>query len=163
MKVSSTFDNATQLLNVASGQGHANAMAHIPSRLVRTKTHESANLQDAHALLARQHEMRYPKPILQWLIRILKDGASDVGKSIGRHWRTGIALPMPGVALQGREFRRLTARAFDAIGPSLAHKVCAAGFFIGKCLIKLRRAHLVDQFLGRHVLPPMSMIGVCHG
>ena len=83
------FDNAAKLLRSPSGQGRANAMAHIPSRLIRAKAHEAANLQGAHALLAGQHQMRDAEPILQRLIRVLKDRARNMRKAIGRHRRTG--------------------------------------------------------------------------
>ena len=76
------LNNTAQLGRVSCGQRYADAMAHIPGRLVRTEAHETEDLQGAHALLARQHEMGDLKPIHQRFVRVLVDRARDVREAI---------------------------------------------------------------------------------
>jgi hypothetical protein len=144
------FHDPAQLGCIARRQRHAKAMAHIPGRLVGAKAHVSANLQGADALLAGQHQVRNFEPILERLVRVLKDGARDVRKAIGRHGRTLVALPMPRVASQGFRAIRATPRTLHAFRPTLADQIRAARFLIRKRLFKLWDGELMQKFFGSH-------------
>ena len=138
-------------------------MAHIPSGFVGTESHVSANLQGAHAFLARQHQVRDLEPIQQRLICVLEDRSANVREAIRRHRRTLIALPMPGVASQGFRVIRTATRTLHAVRPALAHKVLAACVLVRERSSELWNGHLMQKFLSGHDRVSNSMIGVSHG
>lgn len=155
------FDDPAELGSIARAQGDSDAMAHIPSRLVRTESHVATNLQGAHALLARQHQVRHFEPIPQRLIRVLEDRSTDMREAIGRSRCAVIALPMPRVALQFSWIVRTTAVALHAFGPTLAHEVGAARLLIRKRFLELWKRQLMQKFFGGHGRVS-SVTGVCH-
>jgi len=90
------------------------------------------------------------EPRAQRLIRVFKDRSGDMREAITALRGALVALPVPGVALQLRRVLSAAARAPDAFGPSLADKIGATGFLVGKGLIELRRRQLVNGLFGRH-------------
>lgn len=87
------FDNAAELIHVFFDKCGANFVAHAPSGLDRTKAHVAPDLPRANTFFGGQHQMGNLEPIPQWLIRVLKDCASDMGKPIAVRG-TLFALPM---------------------------------------------------------------------
>lgn len=147
------FDNPAQLGHITSGHRHSDSVAHVPGRFVGAEAHVSANLQGTYSFFAGQHQVGDLEPIHQRLIRILENRSRDVREAIGRHWRTLVALPMPGVASQGFGVIRATTRTLHAIRPTLADKVFTAGFLIRKRLMELWDGQLVKKFLSGPVQP----------
>src|SRR5258708_33645870 len=76
------LDNARQFFKVAVSERRTNAVAHIPSGLVRTEAHEPIDLKPAHALLAGQHEVDDAEPIPEGLVRVLENCASNVRETV---------------------------------------------------------------------------------
>lgn len=144
------FNDPAELGRVSGRHRHTNTMAHIPGGLVGPEPHVAANLQGAHALLARQHQVRDLEPIQQRFIRVLEDRSADMGETIGRDRRTLVALPMPRVAFQLRWIRRTTTWALHAIRPAFADEVLATGFLVRKRFLELWNSQLMQKFLSGH-------------
>ena len=153
------LDNASKFFKVAVSERSTDAVAHIPSRLVRTEAKETENLKGAHPLFARQHKVDNAKPILQRLIGVLKDCACNVRETVARLRGALVALPVPRIVLQLSGLRRATAGAMDAFRPSLADQISAAGFLIREKLVELCRRQLVDLLFGCHCLS-LTMEGI---
>jgi hypothetical protein len=97
------LNDAAKLFDVFD-QGGSDFVTHKPRGFVRTEAHKAPNLQCAHALFAGEHQMGDPEPITERLIRVLEDGPGDMGKSIAGLRSALVALPVPGVAFQFRDF-----------------------------------------------------------
>src|SRR5260370_26237132 len=87
------FDDAAQL-GFRLNESRANFVAHGMRRAVAPEAHDALNLESANSLLAGQHQMHDAKPLAERLIRIFKDGASDMREAIGGHRSAFIALPV---------------------------------------------------------------------
>lgn len=157
------FDNAAELGHVSGGHRNSDPVTHIPSCFVGTESHVAANLQGAHTLLARQHQVRDLEPVKKRFIRVLENRSADVRKTIGRDWRALIALPMPRVTSQGFRALSATTPTLHAVRPTLADKVFAAGFLIRKCFSELWNGQLVKKLLSGHGRVSNSIIGLSHG
>ena len=144
------LDDPAELRGIARAQGDSNAMAHIPGGLVRTEAHVAADLQGAHALLTRQHQVRHLEPIQQRLVRVLEDCSTDVREAIGRHGRALIALPMPGIVLQLGRIVRTTTGALHTLRPAFADEIGRTGRLIRKGLLELWDRHLMQKFCSGH-------------
>ena len=139
------LDDAAKLLDVLD-HGRSNLVAHEPSSLVGAEAHISEDLKGAHTLLTDQHEMGDSIPILQRLIRVLKDCAGQVREAVARFRRALVALPMPWVALQFGRFWGPATRAHDAVWPAAHNKICNAIVLSLKHRVELRDGQLVDGF-----------------
>jgi hypothetical protein len=155
------LDNTAEFFNVAICERNADTMAHVPSRLIGPETHETEDLQRAHALLAGQHEVNNAEPIFEGLIRVLKDRAGKVREAIRRGGRANVALPMPRITLQLSRLYSATARAMDAFWPPLADQIGTTGLLIRKGRVELSGGQLVDVLSGGHGLS-LSMEEICH-
>jgi hypothetical protein len=140
------FDNASELLEIATSQCRTDTVTHIPSGVVGAEAHHPLNLQRANALLAGQHHMDDAKPVAERLIRVLEDGPGDMGEAIARIGRASVALPTPGHRRDAMGDYCPTTRAADAIWPAPSHEVSATGILIGKHLLKLADRQLVNGF-----------------
>jgi hypothetical protein len=139
------LDNPAKLLDVLD-HGSADLVAHEPCRLVRAEAHIAEDLEGAHTLLADQHKVRDSVPILQRLIRVLKDCAGQVREAIARLGGALIALPMPRVALQLGRLRRPTTRANDALWPSAHDQIRNTIILCLKHRVELRGGQLMNGF-----------------
>src|SRR5450759_2633606 len=144
-------NDATKFFNVLHESG-SDLVAHKPCGFIRTEAHVAADLQGVHPLLAGQHQVADLEPITKRLVRVLEYCAREMREAIGRMGGAAlIALPVPRIALQlSNRLCSATAWTMDALGPSLADKISAAGFLIRECLIELCRRQLVDVFFGGH-------------
>ena len=109
------FDHSAQLVEILFDQRGANAMAHIPSGLVRAETDVAMDLPSAHALLAGQQQMDDAIPNPQIDVGILKDGSGNIGEPIA----AGAAIRALPFEFHGLEFVRpvrATARAMTPFG-----------------------------------------------
>lgn len=86
------LNNSAKLLNVL-GEGDPDFVTHEPSGLVGTEPEKPLNLQRAHILLADKHQMRNSKPVLERLVRVLKDCAGQMRETTAVR-RELAALPM---------------------------------------------------------------------
>jgi hypothetical protein len=158
------LDDANKLLELFVLQCSADAVAHIPSRLVGTETHIAVDLAGTDALLAGQHEVDDAEPLPQVHIRILEDRPSDVGKPIAA--RAAIrALPFPFHRLERIDAHTATARAMDAIRPAMGDKVGVTSILCGEGRFPLGDSHLMDLaglFGSGHDGSPYRQVGVCH-
>jgi hypothetical protein len=160
------LDNAAKLLDVLD-QRSSDLVAHEPSGSVGAETEEPHDLKGANSLFAGQHQMRDAKPILEWLIRVLKDRSGKMGKTIARRSarRAFGALPVP---LAGREIVDsgiAAARASNTLRPAPRNEIRLAGFLIGKHDVELGGGKLVDGlglFRAGHDGSSLSVGGYCH-
>jgi len=139
------FDHATKLVKILFDQRGANAMAHIPSGLVRAETDVAMDLASAHSLPAGQQQMYDAIPNPQIDVGILKNGSGDVRKAVA----AGAAIRTLPFELHGLEFVRpvrATARANDAVWPAPGDEVGVAGILIREGRLELGDGHLVDGF-----------------
>jgi hypothetical protein len=135
------FDHTAKLVEILFDQCGANAMAHIPSRLVRAETDVAMDLPSAHALLAGQQQMDDAIPNPQIDVGILKDGPGNVGEPIA----AGAAIRALPFEFHGLEFvrpARATARANDAVWPASGNQIGVAGILIGEGRLELSDGHL---------------------
>jgi hypothetical protein len=139
------FNDPAQLLNVLN-EGGPDLVAHKPSGLVRAETHIAVDLEGAHSLLADQHQVRDSEPILEGLIRVLKDCAGQVREAIAGVRGASVALPMPRIALQLGGSNCAAARATDAFWPAARDQVSNAIVLGLKERIELLGGQLVNGF-----------------
>ncbi len=152
------LDNAAKFLSVLN-EGGPDLVAHEPSGLVGAEAHVAEDLKGAHALLADEHQMRDSEPILQRLIRVLKDCAGQVREAVASVGCARIALPVPRPALQFGGNNRATARATDAFRPAPRDQVSNAIILSLKECVELFGGQLVNGFwMAGHVVSP-SMEG----
>src|ERR1700683_869343 len=137
------LDDADELLELLILQGCADTVAHVPSGFVRTEAHVAVDLAGTHFLFSGQHQVDDAEPLPQVNIRVLKNGASDVGKPIATRAAIG-AFPFPFHGFERIDPRTAAARAIDAIGPAVGHKVGVARILSGEGRLPLGNGHLVD-------------------
>jgi len=156
------FDNPSELLDVFNESG-SDLVAHEPSGLIGAKPKEALNLEGAHAFLADQHQVRDSKPILQWLICVLKDCAGQVREAIAVHGALS-ALPM----MTGREridFRIAATGADNLTVPTAGDQVVDAIVLSLKKRVELRCGQLMNWFwpsFPRHSDASHSVRGILH-
>ena len=126
----------------------ADFMAHGMRRAVAAEAHDALNLEGANSLLAGQHQMGNAEPVAERLIRVLKDGASNVRKAIAVNLAS-LALPVI-ARCQRVNLLIATARAANAIRPAPRDQVAAAIFLIGKRRFELSDGHLMDWLGAAH-------------
>jgi hypothetical protein len=107
---------------------YADAMAHIPSRLIRAGADHSMDLMGAHALFRVVHQERNFEPLDQGIFRVLENRRGDDGEPIAV-LVAALAQPMEGAGLNLPYLRVAAARAIDAIGPTTRDEIRLAVFF----------------------------------
>jgi len=107
------------------------------------------NLESRNAILAGDHHVEDAEPVSERLIRILEDGASYVGKAVGRIGGARIALPAVFHRGNGADIDAAAAGAADNRGPAMAHQIVGAGILVGEGGFPFLDGHLVDA-LGGH-------------
>src|SRR5581483_2555280 len=158
------LNDPAQLVEVLFDERGADAMAHIPSRLIGAETEVAMDLACAHSLFAGQQKVDDLKPASQIDIGVLEDRSCDVGEPIAAGAAIG-ALPFELHSLEFVRPIRAAARATDAIWPAARHQIGVAGFFIRKHLLKLAYGQLGDLFrllCAGHDGSPYRQGGVCH-
>ena len=138
------LDHAHELLKFLVLKRGADAMAHIPSRLVASEAHDAVNLAGADPLFASEHHMDHAEPLAQVHIRVLEDRANKVREAIRATLAAIRALPAVRHALERVSLERAAAGARDAIRPALRHKVGIARRLVWERLFPLGDAHLHD-------------------
>ena len=116
------LDDAHKLFEFVVLQRRADAVAHVPSRLVATEAHVAVDLPGADALFAGQHQMDHAKPLAQVYIRVFEDRAHKVRKPICPALPTGRTFPPIRHVFEGVDVHAAATRAVDAVGPALATK-----------------------------------------
>ena len=111
------FHNANQFGEFLIGQCGANAMAHIPSRLVRAETHVAEHLKGADPFLARQHQVDDTEPLAKVDIGVLENRADENRKPIAvRASAARIANPLERASVR-LNLGIAATRANDEFGP----------------------------------------------
>jgi len=138
------LDNAHEFLKFRVLESGADAVAHVPSRLVGAEAHVAVDLPGADTLLTGRHEVDDAEPLPQINIRVLEDRPHEVRKPIGAPLAAVGAFPAVLHGLEGIDARRATARAIGAIRPALGDQVTVAGILVGEGRLKLSDGHLHD-------------------
>jgi hypothetical protein len=138
------LDNAHEFLKFRVLESGADAVAHVPSRLVGAEAHVAVDLPGADTLLAGRHEVDDAEPLPQIDIRIFEDRADEVRKPIGAPLAAVGAFPAILHGLEGIDARRATARAIGPIRPALGDQVTVAGILVREGRLKLSDGHLHD-------------------
>src|SRR5207253_10648494 len=136
------FDNSAELVNVLH-ERYADAMAHIPSRFQRTKSHIAPNLPSTHTLLASEHQMDNAIPIAQRLLGIFKYGPGKDREPITAR-RTFMALPVPFAGSEIIDGRIAATWAANAFRPASGVQVRLASLFVWKHFLELCYGQLVN-------------------
>ena len=131
------LNNAHQLAKFLVLQGGADAMADVPSGFIRAEAHEPLDLHGADALLCGQHQVNDLEPVAQIKVRVRKDGADEVREAISAALTAIRAFPLKFHRGERVNVCRAAARAMDAIGPAVRHKVEVASLLIRKHLVEL--------------------------
>ena len=141
------FDDAHQLLEIRIVHRGAQAMAHIPSRLVRLASDLPLNLKCAHAFLAVEHLPDDFKPSAKRVFGVLKNGPADDRKSIGVTFATFLvrALPLPRLREFVNRFGLAAARAAHAGRPTAFHQELAARVLSRESRQQLFERHHVEK------------------
>ena len=148
-------------------KSRADFMAHGMCRLVAAEAHHALDLEGAHSLLARQHQMGDPEPVAERLLGVLENRAAEARKPIALR-RTLAALPVKRLVAGGVvKVRIAAARAMNALRPASRDQVAKAGFVVTnwETSLKLGRRHLRDWFRlpGHSISPWGSSVGAyCH-
>jgi hypothetical protein len=148
------LDNASEFFKVPVSERRSDTVAHVPSGFVRTEAHEAMNLKRAHSLFAGQHQVNNAEPIFERLIRVLENCARNVRETIAGLRRAFVALPVPRIALQFCDTLSATARASNALRPSLADQIGAASLFVREMSVELGGGKLVNRLAGSHWSSP---------
>jgi hypothetical protein len=120
------FDNAHQLLELGVFHRGAQAMAHVPSRLVCTASDLALNLERADALLAVKDLPENLEPSLERILSVLKNRPADDAKAVVL---AGLAEPVEWPRFQDINFVAIATRAMDnAISPAVIQHELFAGF-----------------------------------
>jgi hypothetical protein len=161
------FDDAAQL-QCRINQRRADFVAHGMGRLVATETHHALNLEGAHALLARQHQMGDPEPVSEGLLGVLENRAAEAREPIALRC-AGAALPVEGLVAGGVVQIDVPAtRTGNALRPTAGDQVTKARFIVTnrETGLKLGRGHLRDwlrTFCHDGYPLNLSVGGYCHG
>jgi hypothetical protein len=136
------FDDAAKL-GFRFDESGADFVAHGMCGAVAAEAHHTLDLKSADPFFAGEHQMHDLEPLSERLVRVLKDGASNVREAIGSHWSAFIALP---VKLSPGQWESLSAAtwALDAIRPAARDQVNLASLFVGKGRLELSDCHLVN-------------------
>jgi hypothetical protein len=137
------LDDAHQLAKFLVLQSGANAMADVPSRLVRAKTHVALYLQCADALLSTKHQVNDFKPVAEIDLGVLKDRPDKVRETISAALTAIRAFPFKFHRGERINVRRAAARAMHALWPAMGDQIVVASFLIGEKLVKLACRQLV--------------------
>ena len=108
---------AEQLTLGAVLHRNANAMAHIPSRLVGAGADHPMDLMGAHAFFRVVHQERDLEPLDERIFRVLEDRAGNNREPI-TVLVAALAEPMEWAGFDLPNFRVAAARAMNAIGPT---------------------------------------------
>lgn len=160
------FDDAAQLKRRIN-QRRTDFVAHGMGRLVATEAQHALNLEGAHSLLARQHQMGDAIPVSEGLFGVLKDSPGQRRKAVAV-WRALAALPMKRLVARGVvQVRIATARAMNAFRPAARYEVAKAGFVVTnrETDLKLGRGHLRNwlRTFCHDGYPSISTVeGYCH-
>jgi hypothetical protein len=160
------LDNAAKLF-LGCDQRRADFVAHGMGRLVATEAQHALDLERAHSLLARQHQMGDAVPVSQGLLGVLKNRPGQRRKAVAVR-RALAALPVKRLVARGVvQVGIATAWAMDAFRPAARYEVAQAGFIVTDWEpgLKLGRGHLRDWFraLCHDVLPLSLSVGAsCH-
>jgi hypothetical protein len=103
----------------------ADAMAHVPSRLVRTSAEHPVDLVRRHALFRVVHQEGDLEPLDERVFGILEDRPSNDREPIAV-LVAGFAEPMERSDLDGPYLGVAAARASDAIRPTALDEICLA-------------------------------------
>jgi len=155
------LDDAYEFLKFAILQRRTDAMAHVPSRFVRSKAHIAVNLSGADTLPADEHEVCHPEPLAKVYIRVFEDRADKVRKAIGPALAAIWALPAIFHGLKRIGLAAIAARAAHATGPTVRDYVGVARFLIRERCLELSDAHLHDLsglFPGHDLNPKVRLL-----
>ena len=131
------FDNSAELINVLHESG-SDLMAHEPRGPIRAKAHIAIDLQCAHALLARKHEMDDAEPLPQRLVRVLENRSCDMGEAIvGGGRRAFVAQPVPLHCAVCLDLHVATSRAGYAFRPAATSEIGATSIFVRESIFPL--------------------------
>lgn len=145
------FDDPHKLAEILVLKRRANAMAHIPSRLVRAEAHVALYLPRTDALLTCQHKMNDLEPIAQLQISIFEDRANEVREPISIALSALGAFPLKRHLLKGIDFVRTAARAANSARPASGDQKAVASLFVREKLVELLATKLLN--LSGHWFP----------
>lgn len=135
------LNDATKLAEILFDKRRTDAMAHIPSGLIRAEADVTMDLPRTHALFAGQQKVNDAIPDPQIDVRVFEKGPGNVGKPIA----AGAAIRALPLELHGLEFVgpvRAAARAFDTVRPATGDQIGIAGILIGEGRFELGDGHL---------------------
>jgi hypothetical protein len=136
------FDDPHQLLESIVFHSGPQTMANVPRGMQRRALAEehAPDLARRNALQALQHRVENLEPRHERHVRILKHGADQNRKPIGRIAAL-LADPMEGLGLERPNLFIAATRAFDGIRPASIRKVLTARRFIGEGRHELLESH----------------------
>lgn len=141
------FYDPHQLTELWIAQTGAQAMAHIPSRAVRTGTDHPMDLKRTDSLLTGQHQVQNFEPDQQRLLAFFENRSRLEREAVRRTIVLAalFALPVRQPNLARIDVIVLATRAPDAVRPAARVKIFAAGFLIWKHLLELSDGHLPND------------------
>ena len=148
------LNNAHEFPKFLVSEASADAVGHVESGMVRTKTERPMDLVRRNAFLASQHQVDNPEPIAERLVGVLEDRAREVRETIAAVRGASVALPLVGHRRDAMRDLSPAARAPDAIRPTMADQIRTARIFVRKSIFPLGEGHLMN--LG-------VLFGACHG
>ena len=133
------LDHAGQLGELSVLHGGADTVTHVPSRPVGARADSALNLHGAHALLTLTHEVDHLEPRGERVVGVLEDRPDERREAVAL-LATFLALPRPRTS-ESMNFRVLTARTGNAIGPAQLNQVAFTGVLGGEPFIQLCECH----------------------
>jgi hypothetical protein len=143
------FNNAHKLAEAGIRQASADAMAHIMSGRIGTKTHTAMDLEGRNTLFAGQHQIDNLEPSFERHVRVFKDRADKHRKPIAALFNALRALPVERPIGHGIDVLISTARACNDFWPAARDKIPLACIIVREQFFKLRNCHLLGEFRAR--------------
>jgi hypothetical protein len=138
------FHDSHQLAELRVFHSGTQPHAHIPSGLIRAGSKQAMDLERAHSLLARDHQVQNLEPNQQRFFGFLKDGSGSKREPIRRaRFRTALhTLPVPRTRSAFVNVIVLTTRALRASGPASQQQISATCVLIREQRIELTERQL---------------------
>jgi len=140
------LDDAHEFAKIRVREAATNAVAHIPSRMIRAEAHHTMDLKGADTLLASQHQIHNFKPCFKADVRVFENRADQDGEAIAALFDAFSALPVKGSVLDGIHVNVPATRAMDALGPTARGQILLARIIGREQFFELRDRHLRGEF-----------------
>lgn len=131
------FNDAAELVGLLLQQSSTNAIAHVERGLVGAEAHVAHDLQAAHSLFAREHQVNNLEPVAERLVGVFEHRPDQNREAIAALRDALGALPVEGTIGDRVHVHIAAAWTVDAFGPAAIDEVLLAGILVREHGFKL--------------------------